>query len=684
MIQTRLRLRNLISLGLSIVILASIYLVSLAAHGALTRPGWSGAQNYLSLMQRIIFYYLLWLGFYLCLRSWITLRIALFGALTVLSVVFFLPSLLTQNYTSEIAVLVFACMLGYGSTLDRFLSRFGKIGWISWPIFGNILIVTIIHILDALKILNSYSVILMILVGVVFFLKEMLFNIKTHNISDKKITDKSQRIAQDSLAVLIFPLLLFGFASNGPDMQFDSLAMKAWLPRQWHVQDSIFLVVDHLQSGVLGSGAYFLFQGNYLGTSNIGPQFQYLSLLFITGILISAGAKSKKLPLAALLAYLFVTIPANLWQVSGAYDDLWLTLLATSGIFTIITFFNSNNQSGKVISIVAGVVSASLFLGKLSLLPFVIVGLLSPLFFPKPTITKLKLLVLTQTWAVFIVSISIPMLWRWLSYGNPVWPLYNGIFHAKSLPQTNEHFNLPMGPFSFRDLILAPITSFFRPEFWVEGGSIGLFSFALASGYLGVTFLFRKKFNFAVFIVGILALLFLINWWLNFRYLRYTLPIMPLVLITLVSKTFQMSRLLSEAKILILLLLISFPALVAIPTGNPASPDRIPFNTIVGIETTEQYQMRGMPSVVVINWLNANASPNAKIAGSGSVFYQRLLLRSDLDIFYDWEVTPQNSEKIEYVLIYRPITSSTLEGMSTGKCLIQSFNDQFDLYGVCK
>jgi hypothetical protein len=241
-----------------------------------------------------------------------------------------------------------------------------------------------------------------------------------------------------------------------------------------------------------------------------------------------------------------------------------------------------------------------------------------------------------------------------------------------------------MGPLNFRELILAPITSFFHPEFWVEGGSIGLFSFALASGYMGVTFLFRKRFSFEIFIVGFLALLFLINWWLNFRYLRYTLPIAPLVLITLVSKNFQMSRLLTEGKILFLLLLISFPALVAIPTGNPASPDRIPFNTIVGIETTKQYQLRGMPAVIVINWLNANASPEAKIAGSGSVFYQRLLLRRDLDIYYDWEVTPQNSKRIEYVLIYRPIKSSTLQAMSMDKCLIQTFNDQFDLYGVCK
>ena len=100
MIQTRLRHKNLVSFGLSIVILASIYLLTLAAHGSLTRPGWSGAQNYISLMQRIISYYLLWLGVYFCIRSWITVRIALFGALTILSIVFFLPSILTSTFTS--------------------------------------------------------------------------------------------------------------------------------------------------------------------------------------------------------------------------------------------------------------------------------------------------------------------------------------------------------------------------------------------------------------------------------------------------------------------------------------------------------------------------------------------------------------------------------------------------------
>ena len=123
---------------------------------------------------------------------------------------------------------------------------------------------------------------------------------------------------------------------------------------------------------------------------------------------------------------------------------------------------------------------------------------------------------------------------------------------------------------------------------------------------------------------------------------------------------------------------------MAIPTGNPASPDRIPFNTIMGFETPEQYRLRGMPAVVVINWLNSNASPNANIAGSGSVFYQRLLLRGDLDIYYDWELNPKNSKDIDYVLIYRQISSSILVNLSSDKCLLRSFNDEFDLYGECR
>ena len=312
------------------------------------------------------------------------------------------------------------------------------------------------------------------------------------------------------------------------------------------------------------------------------------------------------------------------------------------------------------------------------------VVLISPLFFPSLPGLKLKSAILLKTFTLFIVGISIPVLWRWINYGNPVWPLYNGIFRAESLPPTNEHFNLPMGPISLNDLLLAPISSFFNPGKWVEAGSIGAYSFTLASAYLGVTFLLRKKFDYAVFLVGFLSLIFLINWWVSFRYLRYTFTIAPLVFITLLISNIQIYKYLRDSVLVLLLLLISIPALVAIPTGNPASPDRIPFNTIMGFETPEQYRLRGMPAVVVINWLNSNASPNANIAGSGSVFYQRLLLRGDLDIYYDWELNPKNSKDIDYVLIYRQISSSILVNLSSDKCLLRSFNDEFDLYGECR
>jgi hypothetical protein len=467
-------------------------------------------------------------------------------------------------------------------------------------------------------------------------------------------------------------------------MLFDSLAMKAWLPRQWFTENDIFLVLDHLQSGVLGSAAYFLLQGNYLGSSNIGAQFQYLSLLYLAIIIVSRGFKSKKTIFAVLLAYLFITIPGNLWQVSGAYDDIWLTLLATSGILTITSYSKLGKNSERLIPLISGTIGASLFLGKLSLLPYVIVALVSPMLFPSISLSVRKVRNILFAFVVFLIAISVPILWRWYSYGNPIWPLYNGIFRAKSLPPTNEHFNLPMGPLELKELILAPITSFFHPENWVEGGSIGLFSFTLASAYLGVTFLLRKKYNYEIFIVGLTSLVFLINWWASFRYLRYTLTIAPLVLIVLISSNYQIHRYIGNAKLIGALLLVSIPALIAIPTGNPASPDRIPFKVIMGLETPDEYRLRGMPAVTVINWLNANALPNAKISSSGSVFYQRLLLREDLDIYYDWELNPQNSKDIDYVLIYKPIKSAILDNLIDNKCIVKSFENEFYLYGGCK
>ena len=81
MIQTKLQPKNLLSFGLSIAMIGSVYMLVLAANGALTRSGWSGAQNYISQIKLIILCYLVWLGVYFCIRSWITVRSAFFLAL---------------------------------------------------------------------------------------------------------------------------------------------------------------------------------------------------------------------------------------------------------------------------------------------------------------------------------------------------------------------------------------------------------------------------------------------------------------------------------------------------------------------------------------------------------------------------------------------------------------------------
>jgi hypothetical protein len=684
MIKNSKRFKILIHYGSGLMVIGSLCLLILSAYGALTRSGWAGAQDYIQQTRWILFWYAIWLGLYLSLRARLGIQrtiVLMFGCLLT---AYLFPSILTMNFTSIIAALVFFCMLGYGSILARVFSKFLKFGWTSWPIFGNLFTVITIHTLDVFKILNQTSITLMIICGNAIFLKEIVLiqGRKVLILGNENI--KHEKFTQDALVILVFPLLLLGFASNGPDMLFDSLAMKAWLPRQWFVEDSLFLVMDHLQSGIFGSGAYFLLQGNYLGSSNIGPQFQYLSLLYIILILVSVGVKHKKTVQAIFLAYLFATIPAILWQVSGAYDDVWLTLLSASGILTIMNLSNSNMFTNRLVPTICGLVGASLFLGKLSQIPFVIVALLAPSFFSVFSTVQLKLLAFASTSGIFVAGILVPVLWRWVLYGNPVWPLYNGIFRAESLPPTNEHFNLPMGPINFEELILAPISSFFNPGIWVEGGSIGLYSFSLASAYLGVTFLFRRNFDLKIFLVGFLSIVFLINWWISFRYLRYTFTIVPIVFFALILSNLRIYKYISDLRIVLAILIISVPAIVAIPTGNPASPDRIPFNTIVGRETVDQYRLRSMPAMVVIDWLNKYASPNAKIVGYGSVFYQRLLLRSDLDIYYDWELTPKNSKKIDYVLKYKQANSSILENSASDKCLIKTFNNDLELYGECK
>src|SRR5262249_53267221 len=115
---------------------------------------------------------------------------------------------------------------------------------------------------------------------------------------------------------------------------------------------------------------------------------------------------------------------------------------------------------------------------------------------------------------------------RWIDTGNPVFPAYNTIFKSPHYPLVDEQYNFPYWQHTdLWDALKAPYEAVVHP--WLmndsmPGGSMGLLAAAVA---IAVVVGWRARGRRSVSIVWIALVIGLIGWWVQFRYLRYALPI---------------------------------------------------------------------------------------------------------------------------------------------------------------
>ena len=82
--------------------------------------------------------------------------------------------------------------------------------------------------------------------------------------------------------------------------------------------------------------------------------------------------------------------------------------------------------------------------------------------------------------------------------------------------------------------------------------------------------------------------------------------------------------------------------MIGIPSGIPAVPERVPTSFAFGNVTTDEYLTKSVWAYPVIKWMNINAETNARVLSYSTSFYQRLRLRSDIDLSWQWEITESN------------------------------------------
>jgi hypothetical protein len=439
-----------------------------------------------------------------------------------------------------------------------------------------------------------------------------------------------------SLALLVLAATCIWTAA--PEVQFDPLWGKEWLPSAWADAGTISVDPRDAQTFQAGGTLYVTTIGHLVGADAIG---RYLSLL--TGAVLAFAVWQLVRPragrsIAAVLALVFLCAPHVLWQMGTADDDLQLCLAAGALAVGVVAFSRGSWREALIVGVlVGGAVS-----GKFHLLAFAGIAALGWLIISG----RRGRLPSVAGFALGAITIAAPsLIYRWVESGNPFFPGLNDLFESKWWPPVNETFNLPFGgPAAFSDLVKLPITVFTEPTRFMEAVPDGVFGLLplvlvvfLVAGWASGSWAHR--------VVWLSTLVAVLAWWVQLRYLRYLLPYAFVATIfvagPLASLRLAVPRWLAGSRTPVLAIGASF--LVAAAAGTAAASffniaERVPVKAALGIESAGDYRARSMPGVGAIEAINRITPPGSRIVVDGMVVYQRALTEDARTLVPAWEM----------------------------------------------
>ena len=650
-LQKYFQLSNLLNIagftGILVGFISSIYL-----------SGWSGGSTFYRTTIFSVLIFILTQIYYRVINYQIQrlnrIEFALLRFLPFISIII-LESLIKKDINWIVGILVFFSIINLGWICAELISPASKNHMLASLPLGQLLVTTIFLIFNTIlpqkfTTILIFTITLTNVIILIFRQKSFLkFEKKLRKIdgfNNFNLVNATLNMPSVNLGIL-FVFLLTSFT---PVLGYDSLSMKLWLPIQWAKQDSIFLPTEHILSGVTGSFSFPILMGASIGFETIGNSLQFLSLLFVSLVVMHFLTISKNFnrQSSPFISVLLLAIPSYAWQIGNSYDDLWLMAIFSLGIL----FLNSNtaNLSRKNMILVT-ITLAAISSSKFSLFPVTfiifIVYLCSSIVFIK---SIAKWLTFFICMIIFVLGISPYYGWKWINYGNPVWPTFNALFKAPSLPFTNIKFNFPYLKFDWSDIFMSPISTLIQPNKWGEEGAPGTYaailSIILISAIATLKFLRTKE----LYWPGIVTIFFVFFWFINFRYSRYLIPVFPLALLTvqnLLSK-YEQKNLLNLFWKKRQSFALGCMIVAAITIGNPVFPDRIPYGNLFSSQTNSEFLNQKNTEYRLTKFLNSFLPKNAEVVSP--TLYQRLWLRPDIDLFHTWEISNQRAQTMWLVL----------------------------------
>lgn len=309
---------------------------------------------------------------------------------------------------------------------------------------------------------------------------------------------------------------------SAPEIMYDALYGKAYLPELWASTGSIGPLLVHPVLNVAGLASVVAVPGHAVGAPDVGRWLQLLAwVALVATTWWWAGRRSAAGPLAALIVGV---VPQLVWQSATAFDDLVLTLGAVALTIAVLrTAGRSAGEPALGTAIAIGLLAGACVWLKLNLLSITAVLALGWVLLAGAPCGLLRRGGGVLLGALAIAGPSFAL--RWLDTGNPVFPSYNTLFKSSHYPLVDERYNFPFWPQAgFWDAVKAPYEAVVHPFLMNEAAPEGAFGLLVAAVVLGVLLGWRQRERRAGLIVWAAIVVSLLLWWSQFRYLRYMVP----------------------------------------------------------------------------------------------------------------------------------------------------------------
>jgi len=358
-----------------------------------------------------------------------------------------------------------------------------------------------------------------------------------------KLKEYKQIVVSDFsvfLAIVVtitYPCFLFLKRSIFPDTSFDSVNYHFFLGKNGFENFPLFFKPNEFYplgihsfnpfSDIIGHG-FYLILGYRLGTIT--------SLLFLIGTIIlgfiiirTLFSSSKKRFFIAIMIPPAFLVNEGLFQVGTFFTDNIHAFFVMCYTFFILRYIDTESKFSYSSLVIFGLLGGVIMTKLTNIIYFV------PLFILTIFMLIYKHCMLDKClyreifkkcvfYIVVVIAVNFSMFYNFSLSQNPIFPLYNSVFHSEYYPDVSFHFNF--GPTNLKEILFYPIYAIQKPvllgevkDMFPDMKLIYIFIYVLISSivlfYRGCYFSKQEKVLLFIFFSSFLL------WQVQFGYSRY-------------------------------------------------------------------------------------------------------------------------------------------------------------------